>query len=95
MLEPLHDRAAGRALAAERALVASLGGGCQLPLGAVAEERDGMLHLSAVVASIDGTRQISQSMSGLPADPEQLGRDLAEALAADGAKALLDNAGSS
>jgi hydroxymethylbilane synthase len=94
-LRSLHDEAAGRALAAERALVAALGGGCQLPLGAVAEERKGTLHLMAVVASLDGARRIAQSMSGPPDDPQRLGRQVAEALAADGARALLDEVGSS
>ena len=54
-LADLHDEPAGRALAAERALVAALGGGCQLPLGAFASEHDGTLELLAVVASLDGS----------------------------------------
>ena len=94
VLEALHDRAAGRALSAERALVSALGGGCQLPLGAIAEERNGTLYLMAVVASVDGARRIAKSASGSPADPTGLGRQLAEVLAANGARALLDEVGS-
>jgi hydroxymethylbilane synthase len=86
----VHDQQAGRALAAERALVAALGGGCQLPLGAFAREHDGTLHLLAVVASLDGTRAVRRSMSGHAADPGGLGRQLAAALEADGARELLD-----
>jgi hydroxymethylbilane synthase len=44
------------ALDAERGLMRRLGGGCALPLGALARERDGKLELVAAVASPDGTR---------------------------------------
>ena len=89
-LGEMHDEPAGRALAAERALVTELGGGCQLPLGAIASEHDGTLDLLAVVASLDGTRAVRRSMSGPAADPGELGRRLAAALDADGARDLLD-----
>jgi hydroxymethylbilane synthase len=67
----------------------ALGGGCQLPLGAIAEERDHELTLLAVVASIDGTRILRHSARGALSEPESLGRHVADALAADGARALL------
>ena len=89
-LREIHDEAAGRALAAERALVTALGGGCQLPLGAVASDRDGMLEMLAVVASLDGTRSVRRSMSGPASDPDELGQRLAAALEAEGARELLD-----
>jgi hydroxymethylbilane synthase len=89
----IHDEAAGRALTAERALVTTLGGGCQLPLGAIAEERNGQLHLMAVVVSIDGARRVAGSATGPTGDPDGLGRQLAGTLAADGARALLDEVG--
>jgi hydroxymethylbilane synthase len=95
VLDRVHDHGAGTALEAERAVVAFLGGGCQLPLGAVAEERDGTLHLRAIVASADGKRRIVKSMSGPRTAPQQLGRRVAEALAAEGARALLDEVESS
>ena len=88
----IHDEAAGRALVAERALVAAIGGGCQIPLGAIAEEREGRLEMLAVVASLDGSQSVRASMSGSPADPEELGRRLAAVLERKGAMALLDQA---
>lgn len=91
-LRRIGDEAAGRALAAERALVAALGGGCQLPLGAIAEEREGRLEMLAVVASRDGTRSARGAMSGSLLDPEELGRRLAAMLVAEGARELLDSA---
>lgn len=90
MLQTIHDEASGKALAAERALVATLGGGCQLPLGAMASKHDGMLEMLAIVASLDGTRAVRRSMSGPASDPEALGRRLADALEREGARELLD-----
>ena len=90
-LRRIGDEAAGRALAAERALVAALGGGCQLPLGAIAGEREGRLEMLAVVASRDGSRSARGSMTGSLLDPEGLGRRLAAILEAEGARELLDS----
>ncbi len=89
-LREVHDEAAGTALAAERALVAALGGGCQLPLGAIADEHDGTLEMLAIVAALDGTRSVRRSMSGPSSEPGELGRRLADALEAEGARELLD-----
>jgi len=51
------DHAASReALAAERALMRALGGGCALPLGAYAERRGDVVHMVAIVLSPDGGR---------------------------------------
>jgi hydroxymethylbilane synthase len=91
-LTVLHDEPAGRALLAERALVAALGGGCQLPLGAFASEHDGILEFVAVVASLDGIRAVRRSMSGPGGDAAGLGQRLAAVLDADGARRLLDEA---
>jgi hydroxymethylbilane synthase len=85
----LDDVAAGRALAAERAVVTAIGGGCQLPLGAYVSERDGMLELTAVVASLDGTHAVHASLRGPIDEPEGLGRRVADELARQGARELL------
>jgi hydroxymethylbilane synthase len=86
----LHDREAGAALAAERALVAALGGGCQLPLGAIAVRDGDALDMQAAVMSLDGASVLRAHRRGTPADPESLGRLLAADLAAAGAGDILD-----
>lgn len=55
-LTMLDHPASHRALEAERALMRRLGGGCALPLGALARERDDKIELVAVVVSPDGAR---------------------------------------
>lgn len=75
------------AITCERALLRSLGGGCQVPIGAFAEERGGGLHLIAMAGRSDGSEVLREQASGN--DPEQLGRDTAQALLRRGAARIL------
>jgi len=90
VLERIHDVAAGIALAAERALVSALGGGCQLPLGAIVLHNGTMLDMHAIVTSLDGRRVIRRQGQGVATHPEDLGSRLAEELSEAGAHQLLD-----
>jgi hydroxymethylbilane synthase len=88
----VHDASTAIALDAERAVVAALGGGCQLPLGALAVLRGADLDLHAVVCSPDGSRAVKARATGPAADPSGLGRQVADQLASQGAVEILDNA---
>jgi hydroxymethylbilane synthase len=90
LVEPLGDPASAMALTAERAVVTALGGGCQLPLGAIALHENGGLRIHGVVASPDGARVIRRDLAGTTSDPADLGRRLAEELARAGARDILD-----
>ena len=90
-MRAVHDQAAAVALDAERAVVATLGGGCQMPLGALAVLRGDRLELQAVVCSADGGRVLRARDAGAAGDPVGLGRRVAERLAADGAADILDS----
>ncbi len=85
----IDDEAAARAFVAERALVTALGGGCQMPLGALAHVEDGQLDLRGVVLSLDGSRAVRQRARGPLTDPAGLGERVAAALVADGAEEIL------
>jgi hydroxymethylbilane synthase len=89
LLEAMNDPAARTALDAEQAVVRELGGGCQLPLGAFAELRDGMLSIRAVVASLTATTMIEGEITGDLRDPIEAGTRLAQQLASRGARELL------
>ena len=67
----LDDHAARMTTTCERALLNKMGGGCQVPIGALAEVVNGRLHLEAVVARPDGTKVLRESGEG--DDPVQLG----------------------
>jgi hydroxymethylbilane synthase len=86
-VRPLDHRATAQAVAAERALLAGLGGGCNVPLGAYAEPAESGLRLRALVARADGSTIVRGERTG--DDPVDLGRGLALDLLARGAAELL------
>ncbi len=88
-LQSAGDAPAAIALLAERTVVNALGGGCQLPLGAIAINGGG-LTMHGVVATPDGKRVIRRSVEGTVSDPAGLGAKLADELARGGAMEILD-----
>jgi hydroxymethylbilane synthase len=60
----LDEPSARTSTTCERALLKKLGGGCQVPIGAFAEARNGTLHLDAIVASPDGATLLRESQEG-------------------------------
>ena len=89
----ITDAAAGDALAAERALVATLGGGCQTPLGALASVVDGgELEIIAAVVALDGSRLVRGQARAARRDAAALGAQVGRQLIADGAGEILAEA---
>jgi hydroxymethylbilane synthase len=84
----LDDSAARATTTCERALLNKLGGGCQVPIGALAELRSGRLHLDAIVARPDGSKLLRQSGDG--SDPVEVGEAVGEKLLRQGADAILE-----
>lgn len=94
-LAPLNDINSATALTAERRLVAELGGGCQMPIGALSQpvgNSDAGIELLAVVASLDGARLIRCRQQGSRQAPEELGRRAAHELLRQGAGDILAEA---
>jgi hydroxymethylbilane synthase len=87
LLAFLNDPNARTATTCERALLNSLGGGCQVPIGAFAERRNGKLHLESIVADPDGSRVLRDARDG--DDPERLGNDAGAALLKRGGDQIL------
>jgi hydroxymethylbilane synthase len=85
----LNHEASSQAVEAERAVLAGLGGGCQLPVGAYATVEGDALTLAAVVVAPDRPVLIRSSITGQAIDAERLGRCLADDLLRQGAGALL------
>jgi hydroxymethylbilane synthase len=84
----LDDAASRATTTCERALLNRLGGGCQVPIGALAEIRNGRLHLEAIVADPDGSKVLRESRDGT--DPVQLGESVGETLLERGGDAILE-----
>jgi len=85
----LNDPDARAATVCERALLNKLGGGCQVPIGAFAEMRDGKLHLTGVVARPDGSEVLREQQSGT--DPVALGESVGETLLNRGGAKILED----
>jgi len=76
---------------AERAFLARLGGGCQVPLGAYASVSGGVMKVLGIIGSPDGGSLIRTERSGRPEDAEMLGRKAAEDLLSGGGEEILNN----
>jgi hydroxymethylbilane synthase len=86
----LDDPATHTAVTAERAVLRTLGGGCQVPIGAHATVSAGRIHLIAIVASPDGAELIRSTSEGALGEAESLGRAAGEDLLARGARRILE-----
>lgn len=87
-LAAVDDPGAHRAVRAERAYLAELGGGCDLPCGAYARAADGGLVLDAILASLDGHILLRTRVVG--EEPDDVGRTAArDLLDGKGGRAVL------
>jgi len=78
-----------RACRAERACLKGLGGGCLVPIAALAQVKEGSIHLRGLVATTDGSEIIRDEETGSIEEAEATGQRLADKLIARGADRLL------
>jgi len=93
LLSVVNDEATWQSVQAERAFLSALGGGCRAPIAALGTVIDTSLHLEGMVASSDGSRTLRAAEDGSPAEPEKLGKLLAEKLLSLGAQELIAEGG--
>lgn len=89
LLAPLHHRDTAVRVTAERALNKHLNGGCQVPIACYAVLEGEQLWLRGLVGQPDGTLLLRAEQRAPVATAEQLGVQVAEALLAQGAAAIL------
>jgi hydroxymethylbilane synthase len=90
LLEPLNHIETEYAIRAERALMAELEGGCQVPVGGHARMEQGSLVLYGVVASLWGEKIVRAQDGGDQQEPEELGKRVADRLIMMGADRILE-----
>ena len=88
MLAFLDDADARSTTTCERALLNKLGGGCQVPIGALAEVTAGGIRLNGLVAHPDGTKVLRETRDG--GDPVRLGEEVGEVLLRRGGDVILE-----
>lgn len=89
-IEPLDHPQTRAATTAERALLAHLEGGCQIPIGALGTVDRDRLTLHGLVASLDGSTVVRAQADGRVQDAEHIGLTLAHELVEDGAGEVLE-----
>jgi hydroxymethylbilane synthase len=90
ILAPVHHAETAACVEAERELQRRLEGGCQVPMGAFAEaSEDGVLKLTACIATVDGRRVIRASQSGMIDAPRPIAEALETQLVSAGAREIL------
>jgi hydroxymethylbilane synthase len=89
ILAPLDDAETRTAIIAERALLAALQGGCQVPLGAWARIERAELVLEACICSVDGVQYVKQRATAPPEQAAALGEHMARLLIEAGAQSIL------
>jgi len=91
LLQAMDDVDARKAALAERVFLASLGGGCAAPVGALAEvQADGSVKMRGVVARPDGSTVVH--VEGVGPDGPTVGAELAARAIRLGAQVILDEA---
>jgi hydroxymethylbilane synthase len=90
IVEQLENVETRARVTAERAVLASLGGGCQAPMGAHAFVTSETLCILALIVSPDGEKVVRKEAQGPVAQAAALGQALGEKLLAAGGKQILD-----
>jgi len=89
LLAPLNDSISRSTVAAERAFLARLEGGCQVPIAGHATVEGTTLTLQGLVATVDGQHVIRDMVSGSVGEAEALGKALAERILDAGGDKIL------
>lgn len=90
LLAAINEPLVEAEVAAERAFLDSLGGGCSVPVGAYCcSKASGRLHLQGCVASLDGMQVLRAEMEGEVSEARELGKRLAGELVAKGAADII------
>ncbi|HEX2204594.1 MAG TPA: hydroxymethylbilane synthase [Longimicrobium sp.] len=89
LLRDFHHPFTAACTAAERALLAALEGGCQIPIGALAHVDEDGLTLHGLVADVEGAVVLRDSENGSLDDAVEIGRRLAARLVEMGAGDVL------
>ncbi|MCH4157949.1 MAG: hydroxymethylbilane synthase [Acidaminococcaceae bacterium] len=89
LLAFINDADTAYATTAERAFLGLVNGGCQVPMGIFGQVHGELLHVDAVIASLDGKKVIRDSIDGPKTDCQQLGLTLGRRMLDRGGREIL------
>jgi len=91
MLSFMNHKPTEVAVKAERAFLKELGGGCQVPIAAIADIKGEDLFLRGMVGTLDGSKIVADATEGTIKNPEEIGLRLARQLLESGAEKILSD----
>lgn len=91
ILKQINHRETAICTREERAFLRKLEGGCSAPIGALAEIRNGEIHFSGEVLSIDGSKRVTTNISVSQDEAAGLGVRCAEDILNRGGKQIMDD----
>ena len=89
MLDFLNDQPTVYATAAERAFLGLLEGGCQVPIGVHADVDGEQIKIEAIIAALDGSTVLRDTIEGAAVDAVALGQELGKKMLANGGQKIL------
>ena len=89
MLDFLNDMPTVHATNAERAFLGLLEGGCQVPIGVHADVEGDKIKIEAIIAALDGSTVLRDTIEGAADDAVALGQELGRKMLANGGQAIL------
>lgn len=89
ILHTINEEDVSTCTQAERAFLNTMGGGCSVPVGAIARIIADQIELSACVASVDGSKVLRKEHRGPTNDPEKVGFELAQTMLSLGAREII------
>ena len=89
MLDFLNDMPTVHATNAERAFLGLLEGGCQVPIGVHADVEGEKIKIEAIIAALDGSTVLRDTIEGAAVDAMALGQELGRKMLANGGQAIL------
>jgi hydroxymethylbilane synthase len=91
LIAPLDHRETRLAVKSERTFLARLEGGCQVPIAARAKIVGDALEITGLVAEVDGSVLLRETITGPVDQHEKLGVELANRLLNKGGREILEN----
>lgn len=91
--QAIDDPSSAAAVEAERSFLRILGGGCQMPVGALGESRGDRLFLQGVVADPSGKRIVRGGCEGRADEATRLGEELGKQLLGSGGAEIVAGLG--
>ncbi|MGN7611970.1 hydroxymethylbilane synthase [Magnetococcales bacterium HHB-1] len=90
LLTPLNDPETWITVTAERTLMATLEGSCQIPIAGHAKIIDDQIQMTGRITSLDGQQKIDHTQTAQQHEAKQLGQSMGQTLLAQGGAAILE-----